>query len=165
MISRAASASASPAAGVKAYMEEVPVLTGISLYRLEADGNGSFQLEKPDDGEGRIVLVCLEGGTGTITLKGAADTGWRPDGQFVSLVPEGRDVGYDVHARDRWRLAALRIEAEALDHLGARRGHAADGTRRADPRAPGPPRSAPRWPPACGAPCATCSIPPMPAPC
>lgn len=104
--------------GVKAYMEEIPILAGISLYRVDSRGNGRFGMAKEDvPSEGRIILGCMRGGHGAYTMDGCASQTWRNDGKFYALTPNGRSVAYDVVAEGVWQVTALRIEAEALDML------------------------------------------------
>lgn len=104
--------------GVRAYMEEIPIVAGVSLYRVDARGNGRFGMAKEDvPSEGRIILGCMRGGHGAYTMDGCATQTWRNDGKFYALTPNGRSVTYDVVAEQFWQVAALRIEAEALDML------------------------------------------------
>lgn len=103
---------------VKAFMEEIPVMAGISLYRVDARGNGRFGMAKEDvPSEGRIILGCMRGGHGSYTMEGCATQIWRGEGKFYALTPNGRSVSYDAVSDQFWQVAALRIEAEALDVL------------------------------------------------
>lgn len=104
--------------GVSAYMEEIDVMRGVFLYKIDADGVGQFQLHKDDPPGQRLILGCLHGGTGTLAVDGHTDQVWREDGWFYSLAPGGRPVSYDIHSRPHWRVTAFRIEEEALDTLG-----------------------------------------------
>lgn len=104
--------------GVAAYMEEIPVVEGVWLYRIDARGKGRFGLAKDDvPGSGRIILGCMRGGIGAYTLEGSAAQTWRSDGRFYALTPKGRSVSYEIETDTHWQVAALRIEAEALDML------------------------------------------------
>lgn len=103
---------------VQAYMEEVPIMTGISFYRVDAQGVGRFGMAKEDVPHGgRIILGCMRGGHGTFTMEGHAAQSWRGDGKFYALTPNGRSVSYEISSDPHWQVIAIRLEAEALDGL------------------------------------------------
>lgn len=106
---------------VKAYLEEIPVLPGIWLYRGEANGRSRFGIDV-DGGapkQGRIILGSILSSRGTVSLEGCDDQHWRDDGRFYVLTPIERRVRYQIDAENGWRTVALRLETEALDMLGA----------------------------------------------
>ena len=104
--------------GVRAYMEEVDVLPGVSLYRIDATGTGHFELAKNDTpAGGRLVLGCMLGGSGSLSMEGCEEQVWREEGRFYSLTPVRRAVHYDVRSNPYWRVVAIRLEANALSWL------------------------------------------------
>lgn len=103
-----------------AYLEETPVLPGIWLYRGEATANCQFQIEVGGgDRQGRVIMGGLLSSRGMLNLEGCDDMVWRDDGRFYALSPIVRHCRYDIDAERGWRLVALRVEAEAMDLLGA----------------------------------------------
>ena len=104
--------------GVRAYMEEVDVMPGVSLYRIDANGTGHFELAKNDTpAGGRLILGCMLGGSGSLSMEGCEEQVWREEGRFYSLTPVSRAVHYDVRSEPYWRVVAIRLEAHALDLL------------------------------------------------
>lgn len=104
---------------LSAFMEEIPVMPGIFVYRVRASGRGSFSLAKtPPFAGGRIILGCLVGGRGSWRLEAAETQDWRDGGRAYSMTPVDRSVTYEVHADDEWTCAALRLEAEAIETIG-----------------------------------------------
>ena len=104
---------------VVGFMEEMPVMAGISVYRIGAHGRGSFQIAKtPPDEKGRVILGCLMGGRGSWVMDGTQAQDWRDGGRAYSLTPVDREVRYDVSFEDDWCCVAVRLEGEALDTLG-----------------------------------------------
>jgi len=105
-------------AGVRAYMEEIDIAPGVSLYRIDATGTGQFELAKNDTPSGgRLILGCMLGGSGSLKMEGCEEQVWRDEGRFYSLTPISRPVHYDVRSRPYWRVVAVRLEAHALDLL------------------------------------------------
>lgn len=105
----------------RAYLEELPVLPGIWLYRGEAGERSRFGIEV-DGGparQGRMILGTILSSRGVVSLEGCDDRTWRDDGRFYVLTPMERRVRYDIDAEQGWRTVALRLESEALDMLGA----------------------------------------------
>lgn len=105
---------------VEAFMEQREVLPGIQLFRAGANGRSAFRIAMDGtSSEGQIVLGAMLGGAGTVTMEGAEEQDWREDGRFFALAPIERRVAYDVWALRDWQAVALRLEAGALDMLGA----------------------------------------------
>lgn len=101
-----------------AFMEETPVMNGVSLYRVDARGRGSFRMSKePPQQGGRVILGCLMGGRGRLEMDGCDAHDWRDGGRAFSLTPIDRAVSYDVSAEREWSCVALRLEETALDLL------------------------------------------------
>lgn len=103
-----------------AYLEEVPVLPGIWLYRGEASARCSFSIEV-DGGasqKGRIILGSILSSRGIASLEGCGDESWRDDGRAYVMTPVQRRVRYDIDAERGWSTVALRLESEALDVVG-----------------------------------------------
>ncbi|MBJ3783498.1 AraC family transcriptional regulator [Devosia sediminis] len=104
----------------RAYLEEVQVLPGIWLYRGEASAHCRFQIDVAGgDRQGRVVLGGVLSSRGLLKLEGCDDMVWRDDGRFYALSPIERHCRYEIDAERGWRSVAVRIEAEAMDFLGA----------------------------------------------
>jgi AraC-like DNA-binding protein len=104
----------------RAYLEETPVLPGIWLYRGEATANCRFQIEVGGgERQGRVIMGGMLSSRGLLNLEGCDDMVWRDDGRFYAMSPIERHCRYDIDAERGWRLVALRVEAEAMDLLGA----------------------------------------------
>lgn len=106
--------------GTRAYLEETEVLPGIWLYRGEASANCRFQI---DVGGGalrpRVILGGVLSSRGLLNLEGCDDLVWRDDGRFYAISPIERHCHYDIDAERGWRIVALRLEADAMDLIGA----------------------------------------------
>lgn len=102
-----------------AFMEELPVMTGMTVYRLNASGRGRFSIMKPPapTERGRIVIGALFGGRGTFRMDGTGEHDWRSGGRAYSMTPVDRYVRYDINADEVWQCVAIRIEGEALETL------------------------------------------------
>lgn len=103
-----------------AYIEEVPVLPGIWLYRGEATTSCRFSIEV-DGGapqRGRIILGTILTSRGIASLEGCGEETWRDDGRSYVMTPVERRVRYDIDAERGWRSVALRLETEALEVVG-----------------------------------------------
>ena len=103
-----------------AYLEEDQLLPGISLYRSEAGARSRFGIDISGDehGRGRMILGSILVSRGVLGFEGADDRVWRDDGRFYVMSPVQRRVRYEVDAENGWRLAAVKLEPEALDILG-----------------------------------------------
>ncbi|MCG6113680.1 MAG: AraC family transcriptional regulator [Mesorhizobium sp.] len=101
-----------------AFMDEIPVMPGIYVYRARASGRGHFHMSKesPPSG-GRIILGCMLGGRGSWTMEGLPEQNWRDGGRAYSMTPFDRTVSYDVSAENEWHSVAVRLEADALEVL------------------------------------------------
>ena len=104
----------------RAYLEELPVLPGIWLYRGEATANCRFQIEVGGgDRQGRVIMGGMLAGRGLLNLEGCDDMAWRDDGRFYAMSPIERHCRYDIDAERGWRAVAIRLEAESMDFLGS----------------------------------------------
>lgn len=103
-----------------AYVEEQQILPGIGLFRSEADANSRFCIEVNggEPGGGRLILGSILASRGVLGFEGTDDRVWRDDGRFYAISPVQRRVRYEIDAERGWRLAAIRLESEALDILG-----------------------------------------------
>lgn len=103
-----------------AYMEEDQLLPGIALYRSEAGAHSRFGIDISGDeeGRGRMILGSILASRGVLGFEGADDQIWRDDGRFYVISPVQRRVRYEIDAERGWRLAAVKLEPEALDILG-----------------------------------------------
>lgn len=104
---------------MNAFMDEMPVMAGVSVYRVSANGRGSFSMSKTaPSGGGRVILGCMMGGRGSWAMEGACAHDWRDGGHAYSLTPVDRAVSYEVSSDGEWNCVAVRLEEEALDSLG-----------------------------------------------
>lgn len=103
-----------------AYIEETQILPGVGLFCSEAGANSRFGIEVSGGppGGGRLILGSILSSRGVLGFEGADDQVWRDDGRFYVISPVERRVSYEVDAEHGWRLAAVRLESEALDILG-----------------------------------------------
>ncbi len=105
---------------VKAFMDESPVMPGVSIYRVGARGRGSFRMAKaPPPGGGRVILGAMIGGRGEWAMDGAGSHAWRDGGHAYSMTPVDRSVTYEVSSDEAWHAVAVRLEEDALDTFGA----------------------------------------------
>lgn len=105
---------------VHAFMEQKEVFPGVLLFRAGSDGRSAFRIAMDGTSSaGQIVLGGMLGGAGTIAMEGTDAQDWREEGRFFALAPIERRVSYDVRARRDWQAVAVRLEAGALDRLGA----------------------------------------------
>ena len=105
---------------VKAYMDETPVMRGVSVYRVGARGRGRFHMEKaPPPGGGRVILGAMIGGRGAWAMDGAGGHAWRDGGHAYTMTPVDSAVSYDVSSEADWHAVAVRLEEDALDTFGA----------------------------------------------
>lgn len=104
----------------QAYMEEIPVLPGIWLYRAEATGRSRFSMEVGggEANQGRFVLGVMLAGRGAVNLEGCDDQLWGEDGRSFTISPIERRVRYDISTDHGWRSVGVRLERGALDLLG-----------------------------------------------
>lgn len=105
---------------MQAFMDQKQVFPGVLLFRAGSDGRSAFRIAMDGtSSEGQIVLGGMLGGAGTIAMEGTDEQDWREEGRFFALAPIERRVSYDVRARRDWQAVAVRLEAGALELLGA----------------------------------------------
>lgn len=105
---------------VKAFMDEAPVMQGVSIYRVSAQGRGSFRMEKaPPPGGGRVILGAMLGGRGEWAMDGAGGHAWRDGGHAYSMTPVDRSVAYNISSDEAWHAVAVRLEEDAIETFGA----------------------------------------------
>lgn len=102
-----------------AYIEEVPILPGIWLYRGEANTSRfSIEVDGGAPQKGRIILGTILTSRGIASLEGCGEESWRDGGRAYVMTPVERRVRYDIDAERGWRTVALRLESEALQVVG-----------------------------------------------
>lgn len=102
--------------GVETYFEETVLSPGLSLYRAAAGGACGFHMKMPEPPPGgRLILGCMLGGRGTISLEGCDEVSWRSDERLYCLTPVDRAVAYDIASAGNWATAAIKLEEPAID--------------------------------------------------
>ena len=104
----------------RAYLEEVPILPGIWLYRGEATTRCRFSIEVDggEAGHSRLILGTILSSRGIASLEGYREEPWRDGGHAYIMTPVQQKTRYDIDAERGWATVALRLEREALELIG-----------------------------------------------